>query len=329
MKDEVPAQGKHDSEEHTEDTGIIKTWKWKLPDGIFPIPEHIDPGIYRCTNCEWGYVYQVLRKRTHSECFVPYEYQEKTFYVCCSCGNVYENSYDPEKGRADFRIWEDLYRQPYYWNKIPDKPGFMAYDFIHNNGNIPNHPFLDAHCKNDVRDAAETVVRFLIYLGREVFQAALFMTDTARCRIVRRPDELTVSSGKEDGSFPNDGFSVYREGKNSFSLEMSQVHRENIFGYTCDVNEEDYEYFADYLYCKLSFISNHERDLPENVKMLDRVPMRQERWESRVSRMKGILKDPFGLEGFFLFEKQLNYHYFGVGETANPYYADGNEEDDL
>ena len=105
------------------------------------------------------------------------------------------------------------------------------------------------------------------------------------------------------------------------------IHRENIFGYTLDLNEDDWEYYADHLFCRFTYIGNDERDLPADVRLLDRVQLRQEDWESRICETKGILRSPFGLDGFFLYEKKLDHHYFGTGEAACPWNDDDEDEE--
>ena len=306
-----------------EDYGILKTWKWELPEGSFPVPEHIPPHYYRCYYCENG-------RRHPEEFLVPFNYQGETVYVCRSCGTVYE--YDPsaKKPWGVFRVWQTLLKQPYFWKYFSDTPGSTAYDFMHERGEITTHPLLDAHCGSGRAEAAETIVRYLIRMesGINEQHVSLFRRASEKCGFSRDRDALMISFGDAGGSFPNDVFSIFREGKDYFSLETSVIHRENIFGYTLDLNEDDWEYDADHLFCRFTYIGNDEKDLPADVKLLRRVPLRQEDWESRTCKTKGILRNPFGLDGFFLYEKKLDYHYFGTGEAACPWNDDDEDEDE-
>ncbi len=301
-----------------EDYGIIKTWKWKLPNGPFPAPEQLKPREYYCYHCENG-------KKHPLDYLVPYDFEGKTVYVCRSCGNVYEIDLSPNIYRSHFLNWKTLWSQPYYHNYFSDQKETLARDFIDLRGNITGHPFLDAHCKGDKRDTAETIVRFLIRVFDEKLYKPFFLNVPNGSRTEWSDGELKISDGIAGGVFPENAFRIFREGKDLFSLEMSLIRHENIFGFTCDVNSEDWEVHAFHTLCSLTFIGDDARDLPENIELIRRLPKVSYATRCWSRPVKGILKDPFGLDGYFLYENRIDHLLLGTVDDLN---SDDEEEDE-
>ena len=143
----------------------------------------------------------------------------------------------------------------------------MAFDLIHFSGDIKIQPIVEAHCKDDVSDAAEMIVRYLIRL-KDSYRECFF-----------------------------------------FNYECNELEESNIYGFTADLNEEDWETIAHYTSLKITFLNENKGDLPENSEVLDYIP----KVEGRFVKKRWIIKDPFGLEGYFLFEICKNSLFLGVG----------------
>ena len=273
----------------------IKTWKWKLLDGIFKAPEHLDQRLFHCSSC------------TYQGPLTGYNYGGEIFYVCKGCGQVYEIV--SEEGRYRRKIWSKLWEQPYYWRYIrryENNRGPLAYDFIHRSGVIKRHPVIDAHCKGDPDESAEMIVRYLLYADQENYPWGLrfFFEDPSGLRISAGSEETVISLGKDNGKFPEDEFCVYREDRDHIVFEFNSISSVNIFGFTLDLNEEDWEDEAFYKSLKITFLGESEESLPSGTEIFEYIPVEhsKERW---------ISKDPFGLSGYFLFEMRKDSYNFG------------------
>ena len=277
--------------------GCIKTWRWKLPEKICGVPRGFLPELFYCREC---------RNRE----FVVYKYIEKYLYekylfVCPKCGNVHEVYYNGQYNQVDLHTWPVLRNQPYYWRYFSSPgfaPGNLAYDYIHCGSGIIRHPLIETHCTGNKTEAAETIVRFLIHMLCEGYPwgYGLFLGPSDEVGISWKENELIISSGETDGKYPEDEFAVIRESENSLLLEYVSHDIVNSYGYTLDLNEEDFEESAEYVYTRITFVSEKPEDLPEGIAVLDHIPTLRS-WER-----KWIAKGPFGLNGYFLFEKKLD-----------------------
>ena len=274
-------------------TKCVKTWKWALSDKPCPLPKNVNPRWFRCGPCG-------------GDSFARYEYNGQTLFLCMNCGQVY--NLVPKEGRYDLETWDVLWRQPYYWKYIDRWPGKVAFDLIHFSGDIKMQPIVEAHCKDDVYDAAEMIVRYLIRL-KDSYREYFFFNETKKMNVTSSSEELVVADGKTDGKFPRDRFDVLREDRDHITYECNELEESNIYGFTADLNEEDWETIAHYTSLKITFLSENKGDLPENSEVLDYIP----KVEGRFVKKRWIIKDPFGLEGYFLFEICKNSLFLGVG----------------
>ena len=208
----------------------------------------------------------------------------------------------------------DFTQRPWY------KPGNLAYDFINCCGDITRHPMIETHVidvnpnykdssiRTSCTESAEMLVRYLINMTAEEVIRGFHLFTCSRPKglnISVESDGLLITTGDVNGHFPETEYCILREENNCLSLECSYTEVDNIFGFTADVNEDDWEEVAYYVFFKLTFISESHDDLPDSVKVLDYVPTRN------FSEVKWIVKDPFGLNGYFLFEKKLDYETIG------------------
>ncbi len=211
------------------------------------------------------------------------------------------------------------------------KPGMLVYDFANCSGEITAHPLLNAHCKNDFLQTADMIARYLDNLEKNFRDFYSFCGPTEDNKIVSTPDELIIFPGVwmpeyddvvvppeiETGKFPENEFMIIREDKNSISLECSWFDFES--GYGNYWIEQENNYYGNYILSKFTFLSENVQDLPDNLEIKDSVPMCERGPLPSGYEWKWIIKDPFGLCGYFLFEEKTDDHYFGMGPEANPW----------
>lgn len=261
----------------------VKPWKWAPADEIRGIPDPFDPAHFRCFDC------------TREDPPARYSYRGQPLYMCRNCGTVYETGI--RSGHSALKWWSALTAQPYDWHRIDrggESRGTLIYDLIHCSGDIKRHPVIEAHCKSDPAEAAEMMVRYLVHV--KGFSEYLRLQKTKEKHISCGSEELVVADGKPDGTFPGDEFCVLREDRDHLTFESNEIEHSNIFGFTADVNEENWETTAEHKLLKITFLSENREDLPSGTEILDHIPVCRE-WEK-----KWITKDPFGLDGYFLFE---------------------------
>lgn len=274
---------------------IIRTWRWELPEEEHPVPETAGRYFYRCRRCSRNGL-------------VPYQYEGETYYVCRSCGSVYEVIPEAGKNRDPIRLWRVLTRQQYEWEYIRH-PSLLNYHFIHGCGDITEHPLIDAHCRGDRADSLELIAR---YFSRRLDENStegvrFFHEDISRIRITRDDGALVLAAGGEQGRFPEDEFCVYREERDSLSLEVSHFWHENSFGFTADVNLDDYECYAGYHLWRLMFLGCEDSCLSDRIREAEERPgtaLRVSGDDSGFDSSRQIVREPFGLAGYYLFEQQ-------------------------
>jgi len=271
---------------------IIRPWRWKLPEGTFSLPEGISTARISCSD--------------HLEALVPYSFKGKQLYVCRTCGYVYERKPKGYRRNANyFDHWRVLNHQPYDLRVI-DHPGRLNYDFVHSCGGIVRHPIIDAHGKGDPVESTELIARFFTYLLKGIrYYPDFFTNDTEKMRIQVDTERLIISQGKDTGNLANDLFVVYREEKDSLSLEFCFSWEENAFGFTADTNEDDWEDYATRQICTLSYLGPDQSALDHPVRALDDREtgiLDIQYNEGYVDRQ--ITEAPFDLEGFYLFERR-------------------------
>ena len=128
---------------------VIKTWKWKVHQSDYHVPDGVDPSFFYC--------YEHTRKK---EDLLPYYFHGHKLYVCRFCGTVYEVISGLVTKRMDpLKKWRVLFRQPYDWHYIRN-PELLMYSFVNECGAITKHPILDAHCRGDRTDSLELIGRF-------------------------------------------------------------------------------------------------------------------------------------------------------------------------
>ena len=238
---------------------------------------------------------------------LQYIYEGRLLYVCRNCGDVYELVPREERQyKYDLQIWQALWKQPYYWKTIRERRGIVASDLIHFSGAVKTHPIIEAHCKGDPADAADMIVRHLIGV-KGIFSRSFFFEKTDEKLVSCNGEELVIADGQTDGQFPEDEFCVFREDRDHITFECNEIEVSNIYGYAADVNEEDWESVANYTTLRISFLSKNKADLPADITMLDELPAVQ----GNTCEIKGIIKDPFGLEGYFLYQLCGDCHEFG------------------
>ena len=274
----------------TEMPRLIKTWRWKLPEGTFPIPEGISRMCFPCGS--------------HLETLVPFVFEGNELYACRTCGHVYEKNTDPDpvKRKSNPLVpWRPQSRQPYRWHSIR-RPGVLEYDFIHCREGISGHPLIDAHGAGDPVDAAELIVRFFEYvLEHQRLDRVCFFTDkTEQFRIHRDADSLTIQRGEDTGNIREDAFSIYREDRDSLSLEFSHIWAENLYGLTLDVNSEDWEDFAARGRYSLTFLGDDRPDCADSIQGFQRTHNGDRDDNELVERR--IVESPFELNGYYLYE---------------------------
>lgn len=274
---------------------VIKTWNWKVNKTDYHVPDGIDPRFFYCRN-----------HKRENEDLLPYCFKGQKLYVCRFCGTVYEVVSGPVKKRVDLLItWPVLFQQPYDWHYIRN-PARLMYSFVHECGIITEHPILDAHCRGNRADSLELIARFFSSkaLG-DGESIRFFHEDIKTIKVSQDDDTLILSSGKFPGKFPKDEFCVYREQPNSLSLEFSHSWDDNIFGFTADVNSDDYEHYEGYLLIKFTFLGDDDSDLPDRIRELDKHPAGKEQIlddDKGLTIKRQIVRDPFELNGFFLYE---------------------------
>ena len=288
----------------------IKTWQWKLPDVNCEVPRGLAPVYFCCRHCQ--------RKELALYKFED-DYEEENLLVCRHCGTANQVYYD-----ARF------------------KPGYLAYDYIHGSEKITSHPLIEAHgglgeaaakavadstfsvyraFKKDQaakEESAELMVRFLIDMLAEGFPWGyqFFKGSSDEVSIWQEDGLLEISDGTPDAPFPFDSFARVREEPDSLLVEYLVRRQVNIFGYTLDVNEEDYEEETTFVSCKMTFVGETPDELPEELKAELRAGLRGELSVGQPGGLKvldglpvmrgpnqrWITRNPFGLRGYFLFE---------------------------
>ena len=115
---------------------------------------------------------------------------------------------------------------------------------------------------------------------------------------------LILSSGEYPGKFPENEFCVYREESDSLSLEVSDSWSENVFGFTLDLNNEDFEYYEGYRLIKFTFLGDDSIPLSDCVSELDEHPAGKEQKldDENLEIKRQVVRNPFGLNGFFMYE---------------------------
>ena len=281
----------------------VKPWKWFLFDRPCPVPKQVDPALFHCRAC------------TACDSLVQYRYKGQPLYVCRNCGEVYE--LEPQNGKYILKTWSALRKQPYYWKKLGRYEGITATDLIHCSGAIKRHPIIEAPCTGDPSDAAEMIVRHLIYIndisGRSFFsdktneKSVSYDRKDTETQTDCVSEELVVADGKPGGTFPKDEFTVLREDRDHITFESNGIQIENVYGYTADVNLEDWESVAYYTSLTITFLGDSRDDLPSGTEVLDYIP----RTEGNYCERKWIIRNPLGLEGYFRFERHKESYDFG------------------
>ena len=313
----------------------IKTWQWKLPDVNCEVPRGLAPVYFCCRHCQ--------RKELALYKFED-DYEEENLLVCRHCGTANQVYYDAHYKQVNLRVWPRLYKQSYYWryfNYPGFKPGYLAYDYIHGSEKITSHPLIEAHgglsedasaatggtysvyqaFKKDramKEESAELMVRFLIDTLAEGYPWGyqFFKGPSDEVSIWQEDGLLEISDGTPDAPFPFDSFARVREEPDSLHVEYLVRRQVNIFGYTLDVNEEDYEEETTFVSCKMTFVGETLEELPEELKAELRAGLRgelsvgQPGWLKvldglpvmRGAKQRWITRNPFGLRGYFLFD---------------------------
>lgn len=275
---------------------VIKTWKWQLDEAAYHVPDGVDPRFFHCRSHE--------RK---SEDLLPFRFEGQDLYVCRYCGDVYEII--PEAGRKKtdpLRTWHVLFEQPYSWDYIKT-PALLEYHFVHECEGLTTHPLLDAHGGDDRTDSLELIARFFTFILREgwIGSVRFFHAFRKDITVFQEDNALILSSGKYPGVFPANEFCTYREEPDCLSLEVSHSWEENIFGFTLDLNEEDFEYYQGYYLMRFTFLGNDESDLSDRVRELDEHPLGREKIpydDGNLTINREIVRNPFGLKGFFAYD---------------------------
>ncbi len=322
----------------------IKTWQWKLPDVNCEVPRGLAPVYFCCRSCQ------------HKEMALyrfEDDYEEENLLVCRHCGTANQVYYDAHYKQVNLRIWPRLYKQPFYWkyfNFPAFGPGYLAYDYILGSEKITSHPLIEAHgglgedaakavadstfsvyraFKKDQaakEESAELMVRFLIDTLAEGFPWGyqFFNGPSDEVSIWQADGLLEISDGDPDAPFPVDSFARVREEADSLFVEYLIRRQVNIFGYTLDVNEEDYEEETTFVSCKMTFVGETPDELPEELKAELRAGFRCELSAGqpgglsagkpgglrlidgfpvmRGAKQRWITRNPFGLRGCFLFD---------------------------
>ena len=312
---------------------VVRTWNWILPKGNSNVPDQVDPRFFNCRSGPY-----------RSENLKQFYYEGQVLYVCPFCGNVYEIIINPEKkGQDPLHLWKGLFNQPFEWKYIKN-PEFLDYTFIHEFGGLTYHPLLDAHCSGGRMDCLDLIARYFErnLAGRSFYGANIFNEKLERVNVSREDDALILSTGKYPGTFPDDEYCVYREDKDSLALEVSHSWEENAFGFTLDLNPEDFECYAGYQLIKFTFLGHDSECLDDRIRELDerragaeatetaesgKTPKAAEPAESGEASKstepaesdedegfaieRQIVRNPFGLDGFFLYEKKDKEIYLG------------------
>lgn len=277
---------------------VVKTWKWTVDQADYHVPDGIDPRFFHC--------------RVHGrekEDLLPFRYEGQELYVCRICGTVYEILPEAKGTKTDpLRTWHVLFQQPYNWEYMRASK-LLEYHFVHECEGFTTHPLLNAHGGDDCRDSLELIARFFeSMLGEDRRDGVRFFHDYRKnIKAFQEDNALILSSGTYPGDFPQDEFCTYREEPDCLSLEVSYSWEENIYGFTLDLNEEDFEEFQSYCLIQFSFLSSNESDLSDRLREWEEHPLRREQipnhdGDLRIKRE--IVQDPFGLKGFFVYEKQ-------------------------
>ena len=275
---------------------IIKTWKWKLPQGPFAAPDNINPVLFRCPV-----------HADDNQNLAPYVFNGETLYVCRTCGRVYQ--FDPSAERpGDVRkIWSS--NQPFYegyftrHNQPQSKDVSLAFEFIHR----MKHPFLETHSSEDPVDTAETLVRYFICLFSDrsgPLAASLFLGNN-RYRVISEKDGYRISL---DENPSKDFFCNIREGKDCISLESCEIVSENALGFTADVNLENWEDYRDYRFLKVEYLS----DIPADAQIREDIPKHLNDARIENNGFSWVVKDPLGLDGYFSFHGKWDDDYLGT-----------------
>lgn len=275
---------------------VIKTWKWQLDEADYRVPERVNPCFFHCR----------LHERKSKD-LLPFRFEGQDLYVCQYCGNVYEIIPEADGKKTDtLRTWHVLYQQPYDWSYIRT-PEWLDYQFVHECEGLTAHPLLDAHGGDDRTDSLELIARFFTFALKEGWKDSVrfFHAFRKNVRVFREDDALILSSGKYPGVFPWNEFCTYREEPDCLSLEVSHSWEENIFGFTLDLNEEDFEDYQGYYLRRFTFLGNDESELPDRIRELDEHPLGRERIpfnDGDLKTYREIVRDPFGLIGFFAYD---------------------------
>jgi hypothetical protein len=277
---------------------IVKTWKWPVDKADYHVPDGIDPRFFQCR-----------RHGREREDLLPFRYEGQDLYVCRFCGDVYEVMPETKGKKTDpLRIWHVLFQQPYNWNYIRTSES-LTYHFVHECEGLTTHPLLDAHGGDDRTDSLELIARFFMSVLREDQRDGVrfFRDNRKNIRAFQEDNALILSSGKYPAVFPWDRFCTYREEPDCLSLEVSHSWEENIYGFTLDLNEENFEKYQSYCLIVFSFLCSDESDLPDRIREWEDQPLGREpipNHDGDLSRKREIVRDPFGLKGFFVYEKK-------------------------
>ena len=276
---------------------VIKTWKWQPDEADYHVPDCVDPSFFYCRSH--------VRK---SGDLLPFRFEGQELYVCRYCGNVYEIIPETERKMADpLKTWHVLFQQPYSWDYIKS-PDLLEYHFVHECEGLTAHPLLDAHGGDDRADSLELIARFFTSILREGWRGSVrfFRAFRKDITVFQEDDALILSSGKRPGVvFPGNEFCTYREEPDCLSLEVSHCWEENIFGFTLDLNEEDFEDYQGYYLIRFTFLGNGENDLPDRIRELDEHPSGREKIpynDGDLKTNREIVRNPFGLKGFFAYD---------------------------
>ena len=263
------------------DEPILKTWKWEPEDDPALPPPEI-PRFY-------------CRAHVDDRKLTPFDYHGQILYVCRHCGDVYWID-EAEPLQDKLNIWPGLFRQPYYWKKTLDAKASLSRALLFREGEITDHPFLDRHCSGDPREALDCLLRYLIAISGNEFRNAFFTGKAEHCSVSREDARtLTVTEGRPELPFPDGQYHVYRESADRLIFEAST------YNYWCDMffpDEEAVETW-DHLSCTISFLGTEEAELPPHVpRSAPRADSDREQW---------ISTGPFGLDGFYLFERECTH----------------------
>ena len=244
---------------------------------------------------------------------------------------TYEIREDVRVGSNRLFTWHALNEQPYDWRPSRGQ-GCLHDDFVHCVNGIARHPIIDAHCKGNPLDAAELIVRFFQFLlGEEYHQSFLFFGDKTKDRtILFDGHTLTVSMGHDNGNIAEDRFCVYRENRDSLSLDFSFFWSQNAYGDEFDRDPANWEERATRQRYTLTFLCNTTRDVAGLVRECERCPDRGAQnspfddgdddvddddygtcYGTFKRNTRQVVQNPFDLDGYYLFERHVWNEFLG------------------